>query len=139
MLANDGNLARSLGIVDDQVALGGADGEQRGALGPDEERVRVVQPGVELGRLEGARVPEDEYGRLVVYDGEQVAVLVPAEPGTQPSRKKSSTELMGDPGVRIDYRWDNRRFWLSAHNCQVPTPTSQNLELEQQIRIFGAD
>jgi hypothetical protein len=39
----------------------------------------------------------------------------------------------------IDYRWDNRRFWLSAHNCQVPTPTSQNLELEQQIRIFGAD
>jgi hypothetical protein len=29
----------------------------------------------------------------------------------------------------IDYRCDNRRFWLSAHNCQVPTPTSQNLEL----------
>jgi hypothetical protein len=39
----------------------------------------------------------------------------------------------------IDYRWDNRRLWLSAHNCQVPTPTSQNLEFEQQIRIFGAD
>ncbi len=39
----------------------------------------------------------------------------------------------------IDYRCDNRRFWLFAHNCQVPTPTSQNLELEQQIRIFGAD
>ncbi len=39
----------------------------------------------------------------------------------------------------IDYRCDNSRFWLSAHNCQVPTPTSQNLELEQQIRIFGAD
>jgi hypothetical protein len=38
----------------------------------------------------------------------------------------------------IDYRLDNRRFWLSAHNCQVPTPTSQNLELEQQIRIFQA-
>jgi hypothetical protein len=36
----------------------------------------------------------------------------------------------------IDYRCDNRRFWLSAHNCQVPAPTSQNLELEQQIRIF---
>jgi hypothetical protein len=34
---------------------------------------------------------------------------------------------------------DNRRFWLSAHNCQVSTPTSQNLELEHQIRIFGAD
>ncbi len=27
----------------------------------------------------------------------------------------------------IDYRCNNRRFWLSAHNCQVPTPTSQNL------------
>jgi hypothetical protein len=39
----------------------------------------------------------------------------------------------------IDYRCDNRRFRLSAHNCQVPTPTSQNLELKQQIRIFGAD
>jgi hypothetical protein len=31
----------------------------------------------------------------------------------------------------IDYRCNNRLFWLSAHNCQVPTPTSQNLELEQ--------
>ncbi len=39
----------------------------------------------------------------------------------------------------IGYRCDNRRFWLSAHNCQVSTPTSQNLELEQQIRIFGGD
>jgi hypothetical protein len=38
----------------------------------------------------------------------------------------------------IDYRCDNRCFWLSAHNCQVPTPTSQNLDLEQQIRIFEA-
>jgi hypothetical protein len=25
------------------------------------------------------------------------------------------------------------------HNCQVPTPTSQNLELEHHIRIFKAD
>ncbi len=39
----------------------------------------------------------------------------------------------------IDYRCDDRRFWLSAHNCQVPTPTSQNLDLEQKIRIFEAD
>jgi hypothetical protein len=39
----------------------------------------------------------------------------------------------------IDYRCDNRRFWLSAHNCQVPIPTSQNLKLKQQIRIFSAD
>jgi hypothetical protein len=43
------------------------------------------------------------------------------------------------PGKTIDYRCDNRRFWLSAHNCQIPTPTSQNLELEQQIWIFGVD
>jgi hypothetical protein len=42
--------------------------------------------------------------------------------------------------VGIDYKCNNSRFWLSAHNCRViPTPTSQNLELEQQIRIFGAD
>jgi hypothetical protein len=41
--------------------------------------------------------------------------------------------------IDIDYRCDKRRFWLSAHNCQFPTPTSQNLELEQQIRILGAD
>jgi hypothetical protein len=39
----------------------------------------------------------------------------------------------------IDYRCDNRRFWLSAHNCQVLTPTSQSLDLEQQIRIFEAE
>ncbi len=39
----------------------------------------------------------------------------------------------------IDYRCDNRHFRLSAHNCQVPTPTSHNLEVEQQIRILGAD
>ncbi len=39
----------------------------------------------------------------------------------------------------IDYRCDIRRFWLSAHDCQVPTPSSQNLDLEQQIRIFETD
>jgi hypothetical protein len=39
----------------------------------------------------------------------------------------------------IDYRCDNRRFWLSAHNCQVSIPTSQNLKLKQQIWIFRAD
>jgi hypothetical protein len=32
-----------------------------------------------------------------------------------------------------------RRFRLSAHDCQVPTPTSHNLDLEQQIRIFEPD
>jgi hypothetical protein len=49
-------------------------------------------------------------------------------------RKTYSTNII--PVTIIGYRCDNRRFWLSAHNCQVPTPTSQNLELEQQIRIF---
>ncbi len=36
-----------------------------------------------------------------------------------------------EPGERarppLDYRCDNRSFCLSAHDCQVPTPTSQNL------------
>ncbi len=32
-----------------------------------------------------------------------------------------------DSGSPIDYRCDNRRFGLSTHNCQVPTPTFQNL------------
>ncbi len=41
---------------------------------------------------------------------------------------------LSDAIATIDYRCENRHFWLSAHNCQVPTPTSQNLELEQQIR-----
>ncbi len=39
----------------------------------------------------------------------------------------------------LDYRCDDMRFWLSSHDCQVPTPTSQNLVLEQQIRICEAD
>ncbi len=49
------------------------------------------------------------------------------------------TAGMNPSATTIDYRSDNMRFWLSAHNCQVPTPTSQNLELEQPIRTFGAD
>jgi hypothetical protein len=51
-------------------------------------------------------------------------------------RKGESNESGSAP---IDYRCDNRRFRLSAHDCQVPTPTSQNLEVEQQIRILRAD
>jgi hypothetical protein len=39
----------------------------------------------------------------------------------------------------IDYKCDDRRFSLSAHDRQVPTPTSQNLDLEQQIRILEAN
>jgi hypothetical protein len=37
----------------------------------------------------------------------------------------------------IDYRCEDGSFWLPAHDCQVPTPASQNLKVEQQIRIFG--
>jgi hypothetical protein len=40
--------------------------------------------------------------------------------------------------MTIDYGCGDAQFWLSAHDCQVPTPTSQNLELEQQMRIFRA-
>jgi hypothetical protein len=57
-------------------------------------------------------------------------------------RARPATGSWGNPirtTVSIDYRCDKRRFWLSAHSCQVPTPTSQNLELEQQIRICEAD
>ncbi len=39
----------------------------------------------------------------------------------------------------IDYRCNNKRFWLPAQNCQVPTPTSRILEVQQQIWIFRAD
>ncbi len=42
-------------------------------------------------------------------------------------------------GTNIDYRCDDRRVWLSAHNCQISIPTSQNQDLEQQIWIFEAD
>jgi hypothetical protein len=31
-------------------------------------------------------------------------------------------QLPFSPHITIDYRCDNRRFWLSAHNFQVPTP-----------------
>jgi hypothetical protein len=41
-----------------------------------------------------------------------------------------------DGAMTIDYKCDDWCFWLSAHNCQVPTLTSQNLEVEQQIRIL---
>jgi hypothetical protein len=54
-------------------------------------------------------------------------------------KKKTMTILLQDGNPFIDYGCDKRRFWLSAHNCQFPTPTSQNLEVEQQIPIFGAD
>jgi hypothetical protein len=49
------------------------------------------------------------------------------------------SQLLSQLCIAIDYRCDSMNFWLSAHNCQIPTPTSQNLEIEQQIRIFVAD
>ncbi len=52
-------------------------------------------------------------------------------------KKTRQAEKKG--GKTIDYRFDNRRFWLSAHDCQVPTTTSQNLDLEQQIRTCEAE
>ncbi len=66
----------------------------------------------------------------------------PCQRGQNVGRNKKLTKITSHlplPGGLIDYRCNNRRFWLSAHNCQFPTPTSQNLELEEQIRIFGAD
>jgi hypothetical protein len=47
--------------------------------------------------------------------------------------------LIFDLASPIDYSCYNRRFLLPAQDCQVPTPTSQNLELDQLIRIFRAD
>ncbi len=41
------------------------------------------------------------------------------------------------PGATIDYIWDDGWSSLSAHHCQVPTPNSQNLNLERQIWISG--
>jgi hypothetical protein len=38
--------------------------------------------------------------------------------------KKLNIRLCGFV-ASIDYRCDNKRFWLSAHDRQVPTPTSQ--------------
>jgi hypothetical protein len=39
----------------------------------------------------------------------------------------------------IVYRRDAKHFWLSPHNCQSPTPTSQNKEFKEQIRVLEAD
>jgi hypothetical protein len=35
------------------------------------------------------------------------------------------TKMMAE--ISVDHRCDDRRFCLSAHDCQVPTPTYQNL------------
>ncbi len=62
----------------------------------------------------------------------------PAGSAASPSlnRTPSSSPRSASVSVStIDYRCDNRLFRLSAHNCQVSTPTSQNLELEQKIWI----
>ncbi len=61
--------------------------------------------------------------------------------GDAPACKSSSNDFLWDhvSGSGIDYRCDKRLFWLPGHNCQVPTPTSQYLVVEQQFRIFEAD
>jgi nuclear transcription Y subunit beta len=48
---------------------------------------------------------------------------------TSLSRKTDETSSNSGVTGTIDYRCDNMRFWLSACNCQVPTPTSQNLAI----------
>jgi hypothetical protein len=35
-----------------------------------------------------------------------------------------------------DYKCGDGRSGSSAHDCQAPIPTSQNLEVEQRIRFF---
>jgi hypothetical protein len=79
-------------------------------------------------REDGQRVSEESGPRLRRLVSDPLASRIHGTP--------VGYSLVINP---IDYRCDNRRFWFSAHNCQAPTPTSQNLELEQQIRIFGAD
>jgi hypothetical protein len=39
----------------------------------------------------------------------------------------------------IDYRCNEGRFLLSSHDCQVPTPGSQNLDVGRQSMIFLID
>lgn len=79
VLADHGYLPRRLWVVDHEVALGRADGEQRGGFGPYEKGVRVVEPGVDGCGLEGPRVPDEEQRCFVIDDSEEVSVLVPAE------------------------------------------------------------
>jgi hypothetical protein len=37
----------------------------------------------------------------------------------------------------LGYGCDDGRFRFSVHDCHVPTQTSQNLEAEQQILVYG--
>ncbi len=74
------------------------------------------------------------------HSQKEVQLLSTVDNFTVPLHTYLYRKLVKYRGRIIDYRCDNRRFWLSTHNCrQVSTPTSQNLELEQQIRIFRAD
>ncbi len=79
----------------------------------------LVTPGSYLTVVYRSRIPGEGRGFRLSYE----------------TRECSPPTLV----ITIDYRCDNRRFWLSANNCQIPTPTSQNLEIEQQVWIFGAD
>ncbi len=91
---------------------------------------------------------EEQRHEHVNDDYEDLAPEVPPEPEVEHATDRGydeETQLLVDEAdkvtmrvLAIDYRCDNRCSWLSAHNCQVPTPTSQNLEREQHVRIFGA-
>jgi hypothetical protein len=96
-------------------------------VGAEKEDVRdsSFDAGSTTSSIPGYSAPGSESGRV----GASGTLTLP----------RSSTLLTKLSLGPIDYRCDNRRFWLSAHNCQVRTPASQNLELAQQIRIFGAD
>ncbi len=50
----------------------------------------------------------------------------PAAPKQPAAEKRAAINSQVGPR-HTDYRCDNTRFWLSAHNCQVPTQTCQNL------------
>ncbi len=91
-----------------------------------EQQQRQHQPG---------RPPQRLSIRIWSYLCHIVAACPANEHGYNVSTVLSKGELIDT----IHYTCDNRRFWLSTHNCQCPTPTSKYLELELQIRIFGAD
>jgi hypothetical protein len=39
--------------------------------------------------------------------------------------------------IDYNYKCDDSRFWLSAHDCQVSSPNSQKLEVEHQIWFWN--
>ena len=95
VFTNHGNLPSRLVVVDHQVPAVAPDGEGRAGLRPDEDVQRVPDAGVEPGCAGGVGVPDQEVGGLVRDDGQQVAVLVPAEAGAHPGQ----SELLHQVGM----------------------------------------